>query len=62
MKKYIVMLSRPIKPGFVSLYDNGSEIYRSADQETFYIPSENKSNVVTPFNAYAPSGSVKVRY
>ncbi|KAK2563784.1 N-acetylated-alpha-linked acidic dipeptidase 2 [Acropora cervicornis] len=59
MKKYIVMLSRPIKPGFVSLYHGGSEIFRSADQETFYIPSENNSNVVTPFNAYAPSGRVK---
>ncbi|XP_068744539.1 glutamate carboxypeptidase 2-like [Montipora capricornis] len=60
LKKYIVMLSRPTKPGFVAMYDGSNqEIYRSAAQETFLVPSENNSNVVTPFNAYAPSGSVR---
>ena len=61
LKKYIVMLSRPTKPGFVAMYDGSNqEIYRSAAQETFLVPSENNSKVVTPFNAYAPSGSVRV--
>lgn len=60
LKKYIVMLSRPTKPGFVAMYDGSNqEIYRSAAQETFLVPSENSSKVVTPFNAYAPSGSVR---
>lgn len=60
LKKYIVMLSRPTKPGFVAMYDGSNqEIYRSAAQETFLVPSENNSKVVTPFNAYAPSGSVR---
>ena len=62
MKKYIIMLSRPKKPGEVVLYNvsSGQEIYRSAPQEAFLVPSENSSLVVPPFNAYAPSGSVKV--
>ena len=62
MKKYIIMLSRPKKPGVVALYNasSGHEIYRSAPQEKFLIPSENNSLVVPPFNAYAPSGSVRV--
>ena len=56
------MLSRPTKPGIVALYDgSGQEIYRSAPQETFLVPSENNSNVVPPFNAYSPPGSVKVK-
>ena len=55
------MLSRPTKPGVVVLYDgSGQEIYRSAPQEAFLVPSENNSKVVTPFNAYAPAGSVRV--
>ena len=62
LKKYIIMLSRPTKPGVVALYDSsGQEIYRSAPQETFLVPSENNSNVVPPFNAYSPPGSVKVK-
>lgn len=60
MKKYIIMLSRPKKPGVVALYNGSEEVHRSAPQETFLIPSENNSLVVPPFNAYAPSGSVKV--
>lgn len=60
LKKYLIMLSRPTKPGVVALYDvSGQELYRSAPQEAFLVPSENNSNVVTPFNAYSPSGSVK---
>ena len=63
MKKYNIMLSRPEKPGVVALYNaSGHEIYRSAPQEKFLIPSENDSRVVPPFNAYAPAGSVKVGY
>ena len=55
------MLSRPTKPGVVVLYDgSGQEISRSAPQEAFLVPSENNSNVVPPFNAYAPAGSVRV--
>jgi len=61
MKKYIIMLSRPKKPGVVALYNGSEEVHRSAPQETFLIASENNSLVVPPFNAYAPSGSVKVR-
>ena len=62
LKKYIIMLSRPTKPGVVALYDSsGQEIYRSAPQESFLVPSENNSNVVPPFNAYSPPGSVKVK-
>ena len=49
LKKYIIMLSRPTKPGVVALY------------ESFLVPSENNSNVVPPFNAYSPPGSVKVK-
>ena len=60
MKKYIIMLSRPKKPGVVALYNGSREVHRSAPQETFLIPSENNSLVVPPFNAYAPAGSVKV--
>ena len=62
LKKYLIMLSRPTKPGIVALYDDvsGKELSRSAPQEAFLVPSENNSNVVTPFNAYSPSGSVKV--
>ena len=60
MKKYIIMLSKPKKPGVVALYNGSQEVSRSAPQETFLIPSENNSLVITPFNAYAPSGSVKV--
>ena len=60
MKKYIIMLSRPKKPGVVALYNGSEEVHRSAPQEAFLIPSENNSLVVPPFNAYAPSGSVKV--
>ncbi|XP_078359878.1 glutamate carboxypeptidase 2-like isoform X1 [Oculina patagonica] len=59
MKKYIIMLSRPKKPGVVVLYNGSEEINRSAPQEAFLIPSENNSLVVPPFNAYAPSGSVR---
>lgn len=59
MKKYIIMLSRPKKPGVVALYNGSQEVHRSAPQETFLIPSENNKLVVPPFNAYAPSGSVK---
>lgn len=63
-KKYIIMLSRPknMKAGFAALYSgNGSTlIHKSADQEKFLVPSENNSNVVPPFNAYAPSGQVQV--
>jgi len=59
MKKYIIMLSRPKKPGVVALYNGSEEVHRSAPQETFLIASENNSLVVPPFNAYAPSGSVK---
>ena len=62
LKKYIIMLSRPTKPGIVALYDDsGQEIYRSAPQETFLVPSEKNSSVVPPFNAYSPPGSVKVK-
>jgi len=61
LKKYKIMLSKPMKPGVVALYDGSDqEIYRSAPQETFLVPSENNSNVVPPFNAYSPAGSVKV--
>ena len=61
LKKYLIMLSRPKKPGVVALYnESGQEIYRSAPQETFLVRSENNSNVVPPFNAYSPAGSVKV--
>lgn len=60
MKKYIIMLSKPKKPGVAALYNGSEEIHRSAPQETFLIPSENNSLVVPPFNAYAPSGSVRV--
>jgi len=61
LKKYKIMLSRPKKPGVVALYDGSDqEIYRSAPQEAFLIPSENNSNVVPPFNAYSPAGNVKV--
>lgn len=56
------MLSRPkdMKAGAAALYNGSTLIYKAAPQEKFLVPSENNSNVVPPFNAYAPSGSVRV--
>lgn len=61
-KNYNIMLSRPkdMKAGAAALYNGSTLIYKSAPQEKFLVPSENNSNVVPPFNAYAPSGSVRV--
>ena len=62
LRKYNILLSFPEKPGSVSLvHANGSEVFKSAPQEEFLIPEENNSNVVPPFNAYSPNGTVKVR-
>ena len=49
-----------MKAGFAALYSGSTLIHKSADQEKFLVPSENNSNVVPPFNAYAPSGQVQV--
>ena len=62
LRKYNILLSFPEKPGSVSLvHSNGSEVFKSAPQEEFLIPEENNSNVVPPFNAYSPNGTVRVR-
>ena len=62
LRKYNILLSFPEKPGSVSLvHANGSEVFKSAPQEEFLIPEENNSNVVPPFNAYSPNGTVRVR-
>ena len=61
-KNYTIMLSRPkdMKAGAAALYNGSTLIYKAAPQEKFLVPSENNSNVIPPFNAYAPSGSVRV--
>ena len=37
MKKYIIMLSRPKKPGVVALYNGSEEVHRSAPQGHFSL-------------------------
>ena len=49
-----------MKAGAAALYNGSTLIYKAAPQEKSLVPSENNSNVVPPFNAYAPSGSVRV--
>ena len=61
-KNYSIMLSRPkdMKAGSAALYNGSTLLHKSAPQGKFLVPLENNSNVVPPFNAYAPSGSVRV--
>ena len=61
IKKYDVLLSFPTKPGSVTVVlGNGSVEFVSAPVEAPLIPQENVSGVPPPFNAYSPSGTVKV--
>lgn len=61
LKQYNILLSFPVKPGHASLLDvNGSILHKSAAREKILDPAENDSRVVSPFNAYSPSGNVKV--
>ena len=61
MLRYDILLSFPEEPGAVSIVNaQGVEEFRTAPQEEFLIPEENNSNVVPPFNAYSPNGTVRV--
>ena len=62
LKKYEVLLSYPVKPGNVSIYDEKKKeiIFTSHPNESRLWPDENVPNVRVPFNAYSPSGNVKV--
>lgn len=61
LKRYDILLSYPNKPGKVSLLSqNGSQLVSSKPYEKILDPAENDSRVVSPFNAYSPSGNVKV--
>lgn len=63
IKKYNVLLSIPGLPGSVTLTEeSGTELFRSRSFEKILDPAENMTNVQPPFNAFSPSGIVKVNY
>jgi len=60
---YEVLLSYPNRsdPNYVSLLDgNGRQVYRSQLFEKILSHDQNHSDVIPPFNAFSPSGHVKV--
>ncbi len=61
LKKYDVLLSYPERPGIASIKsDNGTTLFTAQRKEKVLEPSENKPDVLPPFNAYSSSGNVTV--
>ncbi|XP_078349184.1 putative N-acetylated-alpha-linked acidic dipeptidase isoform X2 [Oculina patagonica] len=62
LKKYDVLLSYPERPGIASIKsDNGTTLFTAQRKEKVLEPSENKPDVLPPFNAYSSSGNVTAR-